>query len=50
VIIWTERPDHRHWLLTETRRLLDFGRGAVPTDITPIIAGRAFDSEIERPP
>jgi len=32
VIIWTERPDHRHWLLTETRRLLDFGRGAVPTD------------------
>jgi len=29
---WTERPSHRHWLRTETLRLLDFGRGAMPTD------------------
>ncbi|MBC7559703.1 MAG: AGE family epimerase/isomerase [Dermatophilaceae bacterium] len=28
---WTERESHRQWLFTETLRLLDFGRGAVPT-------------------
>ncbi len=32
MIAWTERPGHRLWLHNETRRLLDFGRGAVPTD------------------
>jgi len=32
MITWTERAAHRHWLQTETLRLLDFGRGAVPTD------------------
>jgi mannose/cellobiose epimerase-like protein (N-acyl-D-glucosamine 2-epimerase family) len=31
MITWTERPGHRHWLNTETLRLLDFGRGAVQT-------------------
>ncbi len=29
---WTGLPDHRHWLSTETLRLLDFGRNTVPTD------------------
>ena len=29
---WTERESHRQWLFTETLRLLDFGRGAVPTN------------------
>ena len=29
---WTERNSHRHWLQSETLRLLDFGRYAVPTD------------------
>jgi sulfoquinovose isomerase len=32
MIAWTGRPGHRRWLHTETLRLLDFGRGAVPTD------------------
>jgi sulfoquinovose isomerase len=32
MIAWTERQSHRHWLHTEGLRLLDFGRGAVPTD------------------
>ena len=31
MIIWTERPSHRCWLRGEALRLLDFGRGAVPT-------------------
>jgi len=31
MIIWTEQPSHRLWLHGETLRLLDFGRGAVPT-------------------
>ena len=29
---WTGLPGHRHWLNTESLRLLDFGRDAVPTD------------------
>jgi len=29
---WTDLPGHRQWLNSETLRLLDFGRGAVPTD------------------
>ncbi|MGV8966781.1 MAG: AGE family epimerase/isomerase [Cellulomonas sp.] len=28
---WTDRPSHQDWLRTESLRLLDFGRGAVPT-------------------
>ena len=32
MITWVNRPSHRHWLHTETLRLLDFGRDAVPTD------------------
>ena len=28
---WTDRPSHHAWLRTESLRLLDFGRGAVPT-------------------
>lgn len=28
---WTDRPTHQRWLRTESLRLLDFGRGAVPT-------------------
>jgi mannose/cellobiose epimerase-like protein (N-acyl-D-glucosamine 2-epimerase family) len=31
MITWTERPNHRLWLHTERLRLLDFGRGAVPS-------------------
>jgi len=31
MMTWTERESHRQWLFTETLRLLDFGRGAVPT-------------------
>jgi sulfoquinovose isomerase len=31
MITWTERPSHRLWLHTETLRLLDFGRGTVPS-------------------
>ena len=29
--IWTDRPSHRGWLHDETLRLLEFGRGVVPT-------------------
>jgi len=29
---WVERASHRHWLQTETLRLLDFGHDIVPTD------------------
>ena len=32
MITWVDRPSHRHWLHTETLRLLDFGRDAVTTD------------------
>ncbi len=28
---WIDRSTHRHWLRTESLRLLDFGRGTVPT-------------------
>jgi len=28
---WTDRPSHQAWLRTESLRLLDFGRGVVPT-------------------
>ena len=31
MITWTERPSHQLWLHDETLRLLDFGRGALPT-------------------
>jgi mannose/cellobiose epimerase-like protein (N-acyl-D-glucosamine 2-epimerase family) len=32
MMTWTELASHRQWLFTETLRLLDFGRGAVPSD------------------
>jgi sulfoquinovose isomerase len=31
VTTWTDRPTHRAWLQAEAMRLLDFGRGTVPS-------------------
>jgi hypothetical protein len=47
---WTERPSHRHWLRTETLRLLDFGRGAMPTDRGPAGLTRTALSTRSGPP